>query len=540
MSSNIQLYDVTLRDGAQTEGISFSVKDKLRILKLLDELGMNYIEGGWPGANPKDTELFNLMKSEKLSNAILVAFGSTRRAGQKAEDSPILKNLIEAETQHVNIFAKGWDFHVTEALKISLEQNLEIIYDSLTYLKKYVPSVALGVEHFFDGYKANPDYVKKVIKTAQEAGAEWVSAADTNGGCLVEEVGDIITEVRKDYEILKSVHIHQDSGLAIAATMKAIDCGVTIVHGTINGIGERCGMTDFCTLIPNLKFKKGIDVVSDEQLKKLREVALVVAESGGFQVQKFSPYVGESAFYHKGGVHVDAVLKNPKTYNHIEPDKVGNEYTTAVSELSGKANIMLLAKKYGIQLDKGDPRILKLLNFIKEQENYGFQYDGAAATRFLLFKQFLEGYETKIRMESFDFLMKKSRTEKFNSVLDERASPEIEATIKICVDDNCEQITVTNKKGPLAALAQAVKEGLNKKYDNMFDRIKIVDLKIRVLDYTHEGNNIHKMRLLLGVKDFDTDETYYTVGASHDIYSAFLKALIDAVEYKIIKTKKNT
>ncbi len=538
MGSTIKLYDVTLRDGAQTEGVSFSVRDKVRILKLLDDLGMSYIEGGWPGANPKDTELFEIMKREKLKNAILVAFGSTCRGNQKAEESMILRNLIEAQTQHVNIFAKGWDFHVKEALRISLEENLDIIYDSVSYLKKHVPSVALGVEHFFDGYKANPDYVKKIIKTAQEAGADWVSAADTNGGCLVEELGSIITEVRKEYEIMKSVHIHQDSGLAVAATLKAIDCGVTIVHGTINGIGERCGMTDFCTLIPNLKFKKGIDVISDEQLKKLREVAHVVAESGGFKVQKFAPYVGQSAFYHKGGVHVDAVLKNPRTYNHIEPERVGNKYTTAVSELSGKANILLLAAKYGIQVDKADPRISELLTYIKDQENHGFQYDGAAATRYLLFKQFLENYQTKIRVESFDFHMKKTRSEIYNNVLDERASPEIEATISICVADNCEIITVTNKKGPLAALAQAVKEGLNKKYDNLLDSIRIIDLNIRVLDYTYDGKDIHKMRLLLGAKDLDTDEIYYTVGASHDIYTAFLKALIDAIEYKILINKE--
>ncbi len=539
MGSNIKLYDVTLRDGAQTEGISFSVNNKVRILKLLDELGVSYIEGGWPGANPKDTELFEIMKKEKLQNAILVAFGSTCRANQKAEESPILRHLIEAKTPHVNIFAKGWDFHVKEALKISLDQNLDLVYDSIIYLKKYVPSVSLGVEHFFDGYKTNPEYVRKIIQTAQEAGADWVSAADTNGGCLIEEVGDIVTEIRKEYDILKSIHVHQDSGLAVAATMKAIDCGITIVHGTINGIGERCGMTDFCSLIPNLKFKKGIDVVSDEQLKKLKELAIVVAECGGFKVQRFAPYVGESAFYHKGGVHVDAVLKNPRTYNHIEPERVGNQYTTAVSELSGKANILLLAEKYGIKVEKGDPRITELLNYIKDQESYGFQYDGAGATRFLLFKQFLEGYETKIRIESFDFHMKKTRSEKFNSVLDERASPEIEATIRICVADSCEEVTVTNKKGPLAALAQAVKKALNKKFDNLLDHIKIMDLNIRVLDYTHQGQDIHKMRLVLGIRDQECDVVYYTVGASHDIYTAFLKALIDGVEYKIIKNSES-
>lgn len=531
----IKLYDVTLRDGAQTEGIAFSINDKVRIIKLLDEIGMSFIEGGWPGSNPKDTELYQIMRKEKLHNAVLVAFGSTRRAGNRPEEDPTLKALIESGAQQVNIFAKGWDFHVTEALKISLEENLELIYDSITYLKKYVPHVTLGVEHCFDGYKANPDYVKKIIKTAASAGPRWISLADTNGGCMPEEIGRIIADLRKESELVQSVHIHQDAGLALANTIKAIETGITVVHGTINGIGERCGMTDFCTLIPDLKLKLGIDCISDNQLRRLKEVATVVADCGGFEVPKYSPYVGKNAFFHKGGVHVDAVLKNPRTYNHIEPELVGNTYTTSVSELSGRANILFLASEYGIKIEKDDPRIVELLNFIKKQEGFGFQYDGAGASRFILFKKFLENYRLHIKIEDFTFSMKKTRKETDDSALEETVVPEIQANVKMTIGGKLEEISVTHKRGPIAALGLAVNQGLGRHYGNISERIKIKDFKIRVLDYTYEGGNIHKLRVLLGTTDLKTGEVFYTVGASHDIYSAFLKAYIDGLEYMLIK-----
>ncbi len=534
MIKDLKLFDTTIRDGAQAEGVSFSLQDKLKITHLLDEIGIHFIEGGWPGSNPKDTEYFERMKKEKLTRATLVAFGCTRRVKEKVQESKVLKNLIEAETEQVSIFCKGWDFHVTDALKISLEQNLDMIFDSVQYLKKHVLRVALGVEHFFDGYKANPEYTHKIIQTAIDAGATYVGAADTNGGCFPNEIGEILTDIMEKYDIDFSFHAHNDCGLALINTIRAVECGVKYIHGTINGIGERCGMADHCVLIPNLQLKMGIKLISGAQMKKLRDVAMFVAECGGFKVSKYNPYVGRNAFYHKAGVHADAVLKNPRTYNHIEPSLVGNEYTTAVSELSGRANILLLAKNYGIEVDKENEKIVELLDYVKEQENRGFQYDGAGASRYVLFKKFLTGYKSQVQVENFSFSMSKATAQD----VDYDPNAISEAFIRLIIAGKPEVVTITDKKGPLNALGRAVKEGVSRHFKNVSDRIKTVDLKIRVLDYTFDGGDIHKMRVLIGTKDCDRDNTYYTVGVAHDIYSAFLKAFVDAIEYKIIKNSE--
>lgn len=531
MKPKIKLYDTTLRDGAQTEGVSFSIQDKLKITELLDEFGMHYIEGGWPGSNPKDSEYFKIMKKKKLHYARLVAFGSTRRTNIPVEKDLNLKALIEAETEHVNIFCKGWDFHVKEVLRISLEENLELVYDSVQYLKRYVPIVTLGIEHFFDGYKANPEYVLKIIKTAQEAGAFWVGTADTTGGCLIDEIARILTEVRKQFDIVKTIHIHQDSGLAVANTMKAIECGITVIHGTINGLGERCGMTDFCTLIPNLKLKMGIDCISDEKLKRLRNVSLIVAEACNMKVPKYAPYVGKNAFFHKAGVHVDAMLKNPRTYNHIEPELVGNKNYTAISELSGKDNVLFLAKEYGIKIEKTDPKVTELLNHIKERENIGFQYEGAEESCYLLFKKYLENYRIHFKVKKFSFNMVKGEEEK--EVFEEGISSQTEANVILEIDGKVEEITANHDTGTLGALRKAVLEGGKKHYLNLGELI-VTDFKTHVLDYTETGY-INKVRVFLEITDMNSGKKFHTVGASLDIYTAFLEALLDGIEYKILK-----
>ncbi len=534
MIKDIKLFDTTLRDGAQAEGVSFSLQDKIKITHLLDDIGIHYIEGGWPGSNPKDTEYFEIMKKRKLNNAILVAFGSTRRAKETAENSKILNALVGAETKHVSIFCKGWDFHVREALKITLEENLELIYDSMKFLKQRVPSVSLGIEHFYDGYKANPEYLKKIIKAGIDAGTTYIGTADTNGGCLPKDIERILTEVKKEFDVDYSIHVHNDCGFALVNAMTAIECGVKYIHGTINGIGERCGMVDLCVLIPNLKLKWGINCISDENMKRLRELALIIADCGGFKVSKYTPYVGRNAFYHKAGVHVDAILKNPKTYNHVDPDLVGNEYTTAVSELAGRANILLLAENYKIKIDKNDVRINELLTYIKEQENRGFQYDGAGASRYVLFKKYLENYRPKVDVQNFSFSMSKSTVRD----VDYDPNSEAEAFVRMTINGSEEVVTVTDKKGPLTALGKAVREGVNRHFENVSSQYKTIDIKIRVMDYTYEGGDIHKMRVLLGTKDLETDTIYYTVGVSHDIYSAFLRAFVDAVEYKLIRNEE--
>jgi len=526
--SKLILSDTTLRDGAQTEGVSFSVQDKIKIIHLLDELGMGIIEGGWPGSNPKDSELFKIMKGKKLKNAKFTAFGSTRKASNPVEKDLNIKALIEAETEQVNIFCKGWDFHVKDILGITLEQNLELVYDSVEYLKRYVPSVSIGLEHFYDGYKSNPEYIFKLAKTAEKAGASWVGTADTNGGCLPEEIGKIFKEAHNRAPIIKSVHIHQDSGLAVAGTLKAIEGGATVIHGTINGLGERCGMADFCTLIPLLKLKYGIDVVTDEQLKRMKEISIIVAEACNMDVPKWSPFVGQNAFYHKGGVHVQAVLKNPKAYNHIDPEIVGNEYTTAVSELSGRANVLFLAKKYGIKVKKEDESVAKLLAFIKEREKHGFHYEVANASRLLLFKKFLTDYKSDIKVKSFSINMAQSDT-------DNGDPAKVEAKIAMEINGVNEEISVTNDRGPLSALGNAIIIGVKKHYPE-FGKISTNDIKIRVLEYTETG--IGKLRVLLQMTNEETGEKFTTVNASRNIETSFLGAFIDGIEYKLISNQK--
>jgi len=534
-TSKIKLYDVTLREGSQAEGVYFSIKDKLKIIHLLDEIGMDYIEGGWPGTNPKDTDLYNIMKGEKLDNAVLVAFGMTRRVDNKVEDDPFLEALIKTEVEHVNIFAKGWDFHVREVLKITLEQNLELVYDSIQYLKRYIPNVSLGIEHFFDGYKANPEYIVRLIKVAEDAGAIWVGAVDTNGGCLPDEVYRILTETRKISKLVRAVHIHQDSGLAIAATMKAIECGADILHGTINGIGERCGITDFCTLIPNLQFKMGINCISGVQVKRLREIAYIVAECGGFDVYKYSPYVGESAFSHKGGIHVDAVLKNPMTYNHIVPEWVGNKYTTTVSELSGKANIFYWASRYGINIDKNDLRIVNLLNYIKKQERKGLRFDEADASRFILFKYFIDNYKPNIKVKDFSLSINKEWRGDLTHLEEEKEIIDMNIFLRLIINKEIEEISVICKTNPFMILSRIVKEIVGKYYKDLVDYIKIIGFKIQKSDYFYEHSDSQRVSLVLKAVDLSLNETYCTIGISYDIYSAFLKAFIDVFEYKILK-----
>jgi len=527
------LFDTTLRDGAQAEGVSFSLADKIKITHLLDDIGIHVIEGGWPGANPKDTEFFKIMQGRKLRKAILQAFGSTRKASNVAEKDANLNALIDARTQRVNIFCKSWDFHVTEILGVSLEQNLEMIYDSIQYLKKHVPRVSLGMEHAFDGFKNNPAYVYKILEAAIQAGADAVGLADTNGGCMPDEIGRIFGELHDKYEILRGIHIHQDTGLAIAGTIKAIENGATAIAGTINGIGERCGMVDFCALIPNLKLKLGIDCVPDEAMKRLKEVSNFVAEACGMDVPEWSPYVGENAFYHKGGVHVQAVTKNPRAYNHVDPDLVGNKTVISVSELAGKANIIHVASQIGIDVDKNDPRVAKLLSYIKERESFGYHYENAETSKYVLFKQMLEDAEKKIKIDGFSTAMTKG--DGLGDVFGDDSLSSTEATVFIRIDGKKERVVVSDSKGPLMALAKAVFIGVKKAYPEL-GRLVAKDIRLRVLEKTKEGK-IGKLRIFLQTICEKTGEKLSTIGVANDISTAFLSALLDAIEYRLMITE---
>ena len=367
----IRLYDTTLRDGSQSEDITFTVEDKIRIAHKLDELGMHYIDGGWPGSNPRDIEFFKRAGRVSFQQAKIAAFGSTRYPEKKVEDDPNIQHLLKAETAAVTIFGKSWDLHVREALSTNQDENLRMIADSLTYLKKHCGEVLFDAEHFFDGYKCNPEYAVKVIQEAEAAGADWVVLCDTNGGSLPSEITAIINAISGKVRVPLGIHTHNDSELAVANALAAVQAGARQVQGTINGIGERCGNANLISIIPNLRIKLGLGCVTGGQMRRLKEVSSFVDELANKAHWNHQPYVGQSAFAHKGGVHVSAIQKNRQTYEHIEPEIVGNQRRILVSDLSGKGNILYKAKEYGIDVNGNDPKVRKILDTLKNSEKLG-------------------------------------------------------------------------------------------------------------------------------------------------------------------------
>ena len=381
---SIEIYDTTLRDGAQAEDVWFSVEDKVRVAQKLDELGVHFIEGGWPGANPKDVDFFRIAKTIPFKHAKLVAFGSTRRASNAPHNDPTLKSLLAAGTEIVTLFGKSWTLHVTDALGISLKKNLELIEDSVAFLKNHKRQVFYDAEHFFDGYKANPDYALSTITRARDAGAERVILCDTNGGTMPWEIKKIVTEVVREVHVPLGIHAHNDAEMAVANSLIAIEQGVIQVQGTINGIGERCGNANLSSILPNLNLKMGQEAIASERLSHLREVSHYVAEIANLVPNTHQPYVGDSAFAHKGGVHIDAVRKNPMTYEHIRPETVGNRQRMLVSDHAGKSSLAGKAEEFHIKLRKKSPKTRELLTTLKQLENQGYQFEGAEGSFELL------------------------------------------------------------------------------------------------------------------------------------------------------------
>ena len=521
----LKLYDTTLRDGTQAEDINFSVEDKVRIAQKLDELGIHYIEGGWPGSNPRDIQFFKEMKSVKLSSARLVAFGSTKRAGAKAKDDANIKALLKADTGVITIFGKSWDLHVKEALKITPEENLEIIYDSLAYLKERVEELFYDAEHFFDGYKANPEYALKTLKAAQEAGAECLILCDTNGGTLPDELVEIFRDVKHHINAPIGIHAHNDSETAVANSILAVKEGAVQVHGTINGFGERCGNANLCSIIPNLKLKMGIDCISSEQLRRLRETARFVYELANLPHNKHQAYVGDSAFAHKGGVHVSAVLKKAETYEHIKPELVGNHQRILISDLSGRANIMYKAQEFGIDMKSKDPIVQNILKTLKELEHQGFQYEGAEASFELLIQKAMKARKRYFRLLGFRVIDEKKK---------EGEPPHAEATIKLEVDGKIEH-TASEGNGPVNALDNALRKALEKFYPGLKD-VELLDFKVRVLR-AGEGTAA-AVRVL--VESGDGKEKWGTVGVSENVIEASWQALVDSLEYKLYKDESRS
>ncbi|MBF0492947.1 MAG: citramalate synthase [Deltaproteobacteria bacterium] len=520
MKDLVQIYDTTLRDGTQAEEVAFTVEDKLAIAKKLDELGVHYIEAGWPGSNPRDLDFFRQATKLKLKKAKITAFGSTRKSSIPAHLDPNLKALLDSKASVITIFGKSWDFHVKEALKISLHENLKLIEDSIQFLKKNSEEVIYDAEHFFDGYRANPDYALKTLEAALRGGADWLILCETNGGRLPEEVFEIFSQVKEVFDVPLGIHCHNDGELGVANSLAAVRAGARQVHGTINGIGERCGNANLISIIPNLELKMGYASVGERSLKKLRETSHFVSELMNVQVPTHQAFVGNSAFAHKGGIHVSAVMKNPKTYEHINPEAVGNVRRVLVSDLSGVSNIVYKAKEFGLKLDSKDERIKNLLKEMKELENKGFQFEGAEASFEILLKKALGSYKSFFRLISFRVVDEKKLNE---------ANPLSSASIEIEVEGQKESSTAMGH-GPVNALDKALRRALERFYPSL-KKVKLIDYKVRVLQSGSGTDSI--VRVL--IESSDGNHRWGTVGVSENIIQASWMALVDSMEYMLLR-----
>ncbi|MEA3560571.1 MAG: citramalate synthase [Candidatus Omnitrophota bacterium] len=519
--AKIKLYDTTLRDGSQGEGISFSVQDKINIARKLDLIGIHYIEGGWPGSNPKDMQFFSQIKKIHLKNSKITAFGSTRRPHSKAGIDANIKALLKAGTKVVTIFGKTWDLHVKDVLRTTLKENLEMIKDTLVYLKsRRKLEVIYDAEHFFDGYQANPGYALATLSAARDAGCETIVLCDTNGGTITSRLREIITEVNSKINIPLGIHTHNDNGMAVANTIAACECGCRQIQGTINGYGERCGNANLCSIIPNLKLKLGSDCISDKQLKDLTETARFVAETANMVSDNSQPFVGKSAFAHKGGVHVNAVIKKPLSYEHIEPAKVGNKRRILISELSGQSNVLVKAEQLELDLQKGTPQTKKILQLLQELEHQGYQFEAAEASFDLLMKKALGKYKRFFELEGFRVIVEK----KGNKLISE-------ATIKLKVNKVLEH-TAAEGDGPVNALDKALRKALEKFYPALAG-MHLSDFKVRVLNA--RAGTAAKVRVL--IQSQDSEDSWSTVGVHENIIEASWQALVDSVEYKLLKNK---
>jgi len=516
---NVKLYDTSLRDGAQGEGISYTVSDKIRIARELDTINIHFIEGGWPGSNPKDMEFFQKMAKKKLTNSKLVAFSMTRRANIKASDDPNIKALVKSGVKIITIVGKTWDLHVTDVLKVSLEENLEIIKDTIGFLKSKGLIVFYDAEHFFDAYKANKTYSLSCLKAGQEAGAEAICLCDTNGGTLTSEIAKVVSEIRPEIKVSLGIHCHNDAGLAIANSIAAIEAGCDMVQGTMNGYGERCGNADLIPIIANLKLKLGIDCISEKNLKELVHVSHFISEISNMRIRPDQPYVGDSAFAHKGGMHINAVMKNPETYEHVDPGLVGNHRRVLVSELGGKTGIMLRAKAMEFDLKKEDPKTQRLLKLIQKLENQGYHFEAAEASFELLMKKALKKYNKFFELEGFRVVIEKQANKKITS----------EAIIKVKVK-GVKEHTAAEGDGPVNALDNALRKALKDFYPTL-SQMKLSDFKVRVLD--EKVGTAARVRVLIQSQD-DLD-SWDTIGVSENIIEASWQALMDSVEYKLLK-----
>ena len=521
----VTIYDTTLRDGAQAEELNLTTEDKVRIALKLDELGIHYIEGGWPGSNPTDKRFFEEIRKHSFKNAKLTAFGSTHLAKTTPEKDPNLAGLLEAGTPVVTIFGKAWDLHATTALGIPLERNLELIANSVAYLNARVDEVIFDAEHFFDGFKHNPEYALKALSAAFDAGASRLILCDTNGGTLTAEVAEAVQAVRKhlpDAEI--GIHAHNDSEMAVANSVEAVRLGASQVQGTINGYGERCGNANLCSVIPNLELKMGIETIGRENLIRLVDTSHFVSEIANLRPFMRQPFVGASAFAHKGGIHVSAILKDSRTYEHISPDLVGNEQRVLLSDQAGKSNILFKARELGYDLKKDDPTVDRLLRELKQKESMGYEYSVADASFELILREALGKPLNYFHFQNF-FVVDAKR--------EEDPEPFTEATVIVEVKGQQEHTAATGM-GPVNALDRALRKGLERFYPNLKE-IKLLDFKVRVLSgaVRDTGGTASFVRVL--IETGDKTDRWTTMGVSHNIIEASWQAVVDAINYKLFK-----
>ena len=527
MTRLIKLYDTTLRDGTQGEGVAFSMEDKVRIAQRLDALGIHYIEGGWPGSNPKDLRFFKRVQDAVFKTARISAFGATRRPGVRPAEDPNLQALVEAGPPVVTIFGKAWDFHVTSALSTTLEENLAMIGDSIDYLRKHFEEVIFDAEHFFDGFKRNREYAVAVVRAAEAAGAHCLVLCDTNGGCLPHEVAAIVREMTSVVKPTSplGIHVHNDSECAVANSLAAVEAGASHVQGTINGYGERCGNANLVSIIPNLMLKMGLESLPREHLHELREVSRFVSELANRKPWASQPYVGDSAFAHKGGIHVSAVLKHPETYEHIEPELVGNHRRVLVSELAGQSNVLWKAREYGIDLDKNTPDARRILEMLKKLEDEGFLFEGAEASFELLMERALGNHRAFFELQGYRVIVEEQSGD---------GEPVAEATVRLRVR-GMEEHTAASGNGPVNALDHALRKALEEFYPNL-RQMSLLDYKVRILDEAKA--TAAKTRVL--ITSGDGDETWGTVGVADNIIEASWQALVDSVEYKLRRDERRS
>ena len=531
----IWIYDTTLRDGAQREGLSLSLEDKLRIARQLDRLGIPFIEGGWPGANPKDVQFFWQLKEEPLTQAEVVAFCSTRRPNRPAAEDPGLQDVLAAGTRWITLFGKSWDLHVTEGLKTTLDENLAMIQDTIAYFRSQDRRIIYDAEHWFDGYKQNPSYALQTLEAAILGGAEWLVLCDTNGGTLPHEIQAIVrTVVQAVAQFVQAqslptpqigIHTHNDSGTAVANAVAAVMEGARMVQGTINGYGERCGNANLCTLIPNLQLKLGYHCVEDSQLTQLSASSRLISEVVNLAPDDHAPFVGLSAFAHKGGIHVSAVERNPLTYEHIAPELVGNSRRIVISDQAGLSNVLSKARSFGIDLDKQDPACRQILQHLKTLENQGYQFEAAEASFELLMREALGQRQQFFTIKDFHVYCDMLRDAA-------RQGSQAVATIKVTVNGR-DMLEAAEGNGPVSALDSALRKALANVYPEIAT-FHLTDYKVRILDGT--AGTSAKTRVL--IESSNGLQRWTTVGVSNNIIEASYQAVVEGLEYGLMLQKQ--